>query len=30
MCAACGYYRGRKVIDVVKKIEKKQARNKAK
>lgn len=30
VCVACGYYRGRKVIDVVKKAEKKQAKNKAK
>lgn len=29
-CKHCGFYRGRKVIDVVKKIEKKQAKNKAK
>jgi len=29
VCAACGYYRGRKVLDLVKKVEKKQARRKA-
>ena len=28
VCVACGYYRGRKVLDVVKKVEKKQARAK--
>ena len=26
VCVACGYYRGRKVLDQVKKVEKKQAR----
>ena len=26
VCTACGYYRGRKVLDQVKKVEKKQAR----
>jgi large subunit ribosomal protein L32 len=30
VCSACGFYRGRKVLDVVKKVEKKQAKNKAK
>ncbi len=30
VCAACGYYRGRKVIDMVKKVEKKQTKAKAK
>ncbi len=30
VCGACGYYRGRKVIDMVKKVEKKQAKAKAK
>lgn len=28
VCASCGYYRGRKVLDIVKKAEKKQARKK--
>lgn len=28
VCASCGYYRGRKVLDLVKKVEKKQARRK--
>ncbi len=26
VCASCGYYRGRKVLDMVKKVEKKQAK----
>jgi|JI10StandDraft_1071094.scaffolds.fasta_scaffold28001_6 large subunit ribosomal protein L32 len=30
VCAACGYYRGRKVVDMVKKVEKKQNKTKAK
>lgn len=30
VCASCGFYRGRKVIDLVKKTEKKQKREKAK
>ena len=30
VCANCGFYRGKKVLDLVKKIEKKQARVKAK
>jgi Fe2+ or Zn2+ uptake regulation protein len=30
VCKHCGFYRGRKVVDVVKKIEKKQAKKKAK
>ncbi len=29
VCSHCGFYRGRKVIDVVKKVEKKQAKKKA-
>jgi large subunit ribosomal protein L32 len=29
VCKNCGFYRGRKVIDVVKKIEKKQAKKKS-
>ncbi len=28
VCEACGFYRGRKVLDVVKKVEKKQAKKK--
>jgi len=28
VCVACGYYRGRKVLDAVKKVEKKQAKAK--
>lgn len=28
VCKKCGFYRGRKVIDVVKKVEKKQAKKK--
>lgn len=28
-CASCGMYRGRKVIDIVARVEKKQARTKA-
>lgn len=28
VCTACGFYRGRKVLDVVKKVEKKQAKKK--
>ncbi len=30
VCASCGFYRGKKVIDMVKKIEKKQKKAKAK
>ncbi len=30
VCTNCGFYRGRKVIDVVKKVEKKQAKKKSK
>ncbi len=30
VCKKCGFYRGRKVIDVVKKVEKKQEKKKAK
>jgi len=30
VCPACGFYRGMKVIDMVKKIEKKQKKAKAK
>lgn len=30
VCKTCGFYRGRKVLDVVKKVEKKQAKKKAK
>ena len=30
VCSNCGFYRGRKVIDVVKQVEKKQAKKKAK
>jgi ribosomal protein L37E len=30
VCAACGFYRGKKVLDLVKKIEKKQKKTKAK
>jgi len=30
LCKNCGYYRGRKVIDVVKKVEKKQAKKSSK
>ncbi len=30
VCPACGFYRGRKVIDMVKKTEKKQKKEKAK
>lgn len=30
VCKNCGFYRGRKVVDVVKKVEKKQAKKKAK
>lgn len=29
VCTHCGFYRGRKVIDVVKKVEKKQVKKKA-
>lgn len=29
VCKSCGFYRGRKVLDVVKKIEKKQAKKKS-
>lgn len=28
MCKKCGFYRGRQVIDVVKKVEKKQSKKK--
>lgn len=30
VCAACGYYRGKKVLDLIKKMEKKQKKEKAK
>ena len=30
VCVSCGYYRGRQVLDLVKKLEKKQKREKAK
>lgn len=30
VCKHCGFYRGRKVIDVVKKVEKKQAKKSSK
>ncbi|MFA5751299.1 MAG: 50S ribosomal protein L32 [Candidatus Paceibacterota bacterium] len=30
VCSSCGYYRGRKVLDLVKKTEKKQSKAKAK
>jgi len=30
MCKNCGFYRGRLVVDVVKKVEKKQAKKKKK
>ena len=30
VCTNCGFYRGQKVIDMVKKVEKKQAKKKAK
>ena len=30
VCEQCGFYRGRKVIDVVAKVEKKQSKRKAK
>ncbi len=30
VCKACGFYNGKKVLDLVKKIEKKQAKAKAK
>ncbi len=30
VCSACGFYRGRKVLDLVKKLEKKQKKAKAK
>lgn len=30
VCKHCGYYNGRKVLDVVKKVEKKQAKKKSK
>lgn len=30
VCSACGYYRGKKVLDLVKKAEKKQKKEKAK
>ncbi|NVN97235.1 50S ribosomal protein L32 [Candidatus Nomurabacteria bacterium] len=29
VCKNCGFYRGRKVVDVVKKVEKKQAKKKS-
>lgn len=28
VCVACGYYRGRQVLNIVKKVEKKQSRRK--
>jgi ribosomal protein L37E len=30
MCVACGFYRGKKIVDLVKKTEKKQKKAKAK
>jgi hypothetical protein len=30
VCAGCGFYRGKKVLNLVKKVEKKQAKAKAK
>jgi len=30
VCTKCGFYNGKKILDVVKKVEKKQARAKAK
>jgi ribosomal protein L37E len=30
VCSSCGFYRGKKVMDLVKKIEKKQKKEKAK
>jgi hypothetical protein len=30
VCSACGFYRGKKVLDLVKKTEKKQKKEKAK
>ena len=30
VCAACGFYRGKKILDLVKKTEKKQKKEKAK
>lgn len=30
VCSACGFYRGKKVLDLVKKVEKKQKKAKAK
>ena len=30
VCLSCGYYRGKRVLDLVKKMEKKQKREKAK
>ena len=30
VCSACGFYRGKKVVDMIKKVEKKQAKAKAK
>ncbi|MFA7285512.1 MAG: 50S ribosomal protein L32 [Candidatus Paceibacterota bacterium] len=30
VCKSCGFYRGKKVVDLVKKVEKKQAKIKAK
>ena len=30
VCGACGFYRGKKIVDLVKKIEKKQKKAKAK
>jgi len=30
LCASCGFYKGKKVLDLIKKIEKKQKKEKAK
>lgn len=30
VCSSCGFYRGKKVLDLIKKIEKKQKKEKAK
>jgi ribosomal protein L37E len=30
VCSACGFYKGKKVLDLVKKVEKKQKKAKAK
>ncbi|HAS80816.1 MAG: 50S ribosomal protein L32 [Candidatus Nomurabacteria bacterium GW2011_GWE1_32_28] len=30
VCASCGFYRGKKVLDLIKKIERKQKKEKAK